>query len=200
MDAKAKKATGDEAKVAAVEAQVNKAKGGEPNAVGVEVKAKKVKGKKIKEVEEEAKPRRKRPLGSKTARVAAEGEDNASICTVGIQGRAAGGLRPRCVTPCCTGLRAPKGGKCPRCRYLAKKARVVTEGEADASRSMAGAEGKASACFRLCCVMPGCTAPRALKGGKCPTCRYSAKKASEKRLQEQAKKIPTKKYKGKKDA
>ena len=50
------------------------------------------------------------------------------------------------------------------------------------------------------CVTPGCTASRAPKGGKCPTCRYLAKKAGAKRLQEEAKETPTKKQEAKKDA
>ena len=49
------------------------------------------------------------------------------------------------------------------------------------------------AAFGSRCVTPGCTAARAPKGGKCPTCRYLAKKAGAKRLQEEAKETPTKK-------
>ena len=74
------------------------------------------------------------------------------------------------------------------------------EGEANASRSTAGHQGKAAAGLWLRCVTLGCTALRALKGGKCLTCRCLAKNAGEKRLQAEAKEAPTKIHKAKKDA
>ena len=45
---------------------------------------------------------------------------------------------------------------------------------------------KAAVGLRPFCLTPGCTARSASKGRKCLTCRYVAKKAGEKRLQEEA--------------
>ena len=87
----------------------------------------------------------------------------------GGQGKAVAGLRPFCVTPGCTARSALKGGKCPTCRYLAKKAgqrRLLEEAKERRNRF---------------------------------TCCYLAKKVGEKWLQEQAKETLTQKHKAKKE-